>query len=234
MARYANIILTIPHQEAFTYRIPTSLKDFIEPGVQVIIPFGVRQVSGIVLELIDRKPQRLLEKDIKDIQDLVLLQPLLKSELMTLLKWISDYYICHLGEAYRLIQSQLNVEKSRLSFSRIPNMATDQIDEKSRQLLEKIPTDKTITLSQLRKRAGSPFKFTRLAELEKNGLITKQYSGMRKKEIYLYEDYYQRTAEGNAFQKEETFVNRISARKSKSWAALEYLQTRNWVSISPC
>ena len=232
MARYANIILTIPHEEAFTYRIPSRLKRWIEPGVQVIIPFGVRYVSGIVLELINRIPNRLSEKDVKDIHDMVLLQPLIKLELMKLLKWISDYYICHLGEAYRLIQSQLNVEKSRLIFQRLKDISQQDLNNESRQLLEKIPTDKPITLTRLRQRLGSRFKFTILAELENNGFITKQYSEIRKKEIYLHEDYYQRPEENEAFQKQVEFIKRISARKSKSWKALEYLQGKNWLSTT--
>jgi primosomal protein N' (replication factor Y) len=232
MASYANIIVTIPHKEAFTYRIPNSVKHWVEPGVQVIIPFGVRYVSGIVLEVINRRPTNLAEKDIKDIHDLVLPELLIQPELMKLLKWISDYYICQLGEAYRLIQSQLNVEKSQVIFRRVTEKVPVNLSEKLRKLLDIIPADKTITLTQLRKRAGSRFKFTILTELEKQKLISREHSEMRKKEIFLHEDHYKSTDEEETYKKQGEFIKRISARKSKGWAALEYLQGKDWVSIT--
>jgi len=157
---------------------------------------------------------------------------LISLELMNLLKWISEYYICHLGEAYRLIQSQLNVEKSRVIFRRVTDISPGDISDEFRQVLENIPKDKSISLVKLRHRLGSRFKFTTLADLEKNGIITKQYSEIRKKEIYLHEDYYHRSENRKVFQKQADFLKRISARKNKSWEILEYLLAKKWVSMT--
>ncbi|RQW05693.1 MAG: hypothetical protein EH225_04430, partial [Calditrichaeota bacterium] len=46
---YATVILTIPTEEGFTYRIPAELKPVVNPGIQVIVPFQKRFMSGIVI-----------------------------------------------------------------------------------------------------------------------------------------------------------------------------------------
>ena len=51
MAEFAEVVLNLPVDRAFTYRIPEALRDRVRPGVRVDVPFGPRQTSGTVVRL---------------------------------------------------------------------------------------------------------------------------------------------------------------------------------------
>ena len=56
--KYANICVDISHEKVdrpFQYKVPQELRDKLEPGMQVFIPFGKgnKQIKGFVLELTD-------------------------------------------------------------------------------------------------------------------------------------------------------------------------------------
>jgi len=191
MTLYANIILTIPEEEGFTYRIPEELADYIQPGIQVIIPFRKKYVSGIVLETTSKLPEKLAESKLKSIQDIVSSTPVLTPELMTLLKWISEYYICHLGQAYRLIQSQINVGKSQVMLRRCQAVLPSVLPADQQKILEQIPHHQEISLKTIRKKLPLSSLNSLIPQLEKSGYIEKTYSAISKKSHLITEDFFQ-------------------------------------------
>ena len=57
--KYANICVDISHEKVdkpFQYKIPKDLQNKLEPGMQVLIPFGKgnKLIKGFVLELTDQ------------------------------------------------------------------------------------------------------------------------------------------------------------------------------------
>ncbi|HQO34492.1 MAG TPA: primosomal protein N' [bacterium] len=94
---YAEIAFPIPLRKNFTYSIPDILAGRILPGCRVYAPLGKRNALGYVVCLKDRPPEDVAE--IKSICQLVEEQPLFDQELMKLLLWVADYYLCSLGEA---------------------------------------------------------------------------------------------------------------------------------------
>ncbi|CAH1855597.1 primosomal protein N' [Convivina praedatoris] len=82
---YAQVIVDVPTQQTnqpYTYAIPTNLFDLVQVGMRVKVPFGKRDVMGFVVNLIDQKPSdRIQIKAIQSVMDLV---PVLNSELLTL------------------------------------------------------------------------------------------------------------------------------------------------------
>ena len=48
----------------FTYRVPDDLKDIIDVGMKVYVPFGYQKINGFVLELIDKT-------DVEDTKDII-------------------------------------------------------------------------------------------------------------------------------------------------------------------
>ncbi|MEZ4765083.1 MAG: hypothetical protein R3C26_18460 [Calditrichia bacterium] len=48
-------------------------------------------------------------------------------DLLKLIHWISEYYICHLGEALRLLNTAVNLEKSAFELRKIDD-ASGKID----------------------------------------------------------------------------------------------------------
>jgi primosomal protein N' (replication factor Y) len=80
---------------AFSYHVP----DGMEPSVggRVLVPFRQQRMSGIVVDLHDRKPS-VHTKNVVSVLDPA---PVLDEQLMRLGKWIADYYLAPLGEVFR-------------------------------------------------------------------------------------------------------------------------------------
>ena len=71
----------------------------MEPAIggRVLVPFRQQRMSGIVVDLHDRKPT-VQTKNVVSVLDPA---PVLDEQLMRLGKWIADYYLAPLGEVFR-------------------------------------------------------------------------------------------------------------------------------------
>jgi primosomal protein N' (replication factor Y) (superfamily II helicase) len=77
-------------------------------GGRVLVPFRQQRMSGIVVDLHDRKPP-VVTKNVVSVLDAA---PVLDEQLMRLGKWIADYYLAPLGEVFRTMLP-LNAEFRR-------------------------------------------------------------------------------------------------------------------------
>ena len=53
MAEYAQVALTLPMKEPFSYGVPLHLSGSLRLGHAVLVPFGKRTVTGYVLKIQD-------------------------------------------------------------------------------------------------------------------------------------------------------------------------------------
>src|SRR5712692_9981414 len=90
---FAQVALPLPVRQTFTYRVPESLAERAQPGVQVQVPFRGRPRRGFLVELAR-------DSALERVEDLgaVLTPPLLSPHLLELARWISEYYLAPLGE----------------------------------------------------------------------------------------------------------------------------------------
>lgn len=96
---YAGIVLPLPLNELFTYRIPPELERRVRPGSRVIVQFGRRkQYTGIVATLNAIPPQGV---EIKDIIHLLDDEPILRRPQMQLWEWVAEYYLCSIGDVMK-------------------------------------------------------------------------------------------------------------------------------------
>lgn len=77
--------------------------------MRVLVPFGGKKIyTGIVFELHDNAPDNFVAKEVISILDE---KPILPEEQIRFWNWLSDYYLCNLGEIYRLaFPSSLKLE----------------------------------------------------------------------------------------------------------------------------
>ena len=121
---YIDVILPIPLQKLFTYKVDDEDMPFLTRGVRVAVPFGKSKVyTGIIYSLHDQKPTAYEAKNIHSILDE---KPVVTSEQFNLWEWIAGYYMCTIGEVVRaampsafLLQSETRV---------LPNTAFERID----------------------------------------------------------------------------------------------------------
>ncbi len=98
--KYINVVLNLPLNQSFFYRVPADLEARVKIGGRVLVPFRRRNLTGFVVGEIKRKKVKGdLREIIKVIDDL----PPLRDNLLSLGRWISEYYYCSLGQALHSI-----------------------------------------------------------------------------------------------------------------------------------
>ena len=112
MPQYADVILPLPLQGAFTYALPPQLAAQPQVGSRVIVPFGSRKFyTAIVVRLHDETPPY----PTKHISDVLDEKPVILPEQLRLWKWIADYYLCSLGDVFKAaLPSGLKLESESI------------------------------------------------------------------------------------------------------------------------
>ena len=95
MSEFCDVALPVPLDMVFTYRVLAETTPLV--GGRVLVPFRQQRLTGIVVELHDRKPS-LAIKSILSVLDLT---PVLDDQLLRLGRWIADYYLAPVGEVFR-------------------------------------------------------------------------------------------------------------------------------------
>jgi primosomal protein N' (replication factor Y) len=106
MAEFCDVAVPAPLDMVFTYRVPADAAPVV--GGRVLVPFRQQRMSGIVVELHDRKPS-VVTKNILSVLDSA---PVLDEQLLKLGRWIADYYLAPIGEVFRTMLP-LNAEFKR-------------------------------------------------------------------------------------------------------------------------
>ncbi len=96
---YADIILPVPLNSLFTYSIPENMKSAVQVGIRVLVPFGKnKHYIGIIANLHNEQPKGY---QVKDLLQLIDIQPILPPHQYRLWQWIADYYMSPIGEVYK-------------------------------------------------------------------------------------------------------------------------------------
>lgn len=99
MSHFIDVILPIPVERAFTYRVSEAEYNFILPGMRVAVPFGKSKIyAGIVKQTHLTAPTVYEAKEIEHILDET---PLVTEDQLKLWSWIASYYMCTEGEVMR-------------------------------------------------------------------------------------------------------------------------------------
>jgi primosomal protein N' (replication factor Y) len=99
MSEFCDVSLPVPVDQAFTYRLPVTLRHRAKRGCRITVPFGSRKLTGVIVETHDRAPAG--GYAVKEALKLVDEEPVLDDELLKLGAWIGNYYCAPIGEVYR-------------------------------------------------------------------------------------------------------------------------------------
>lgn len=150
---FAEVILPLPLENHFTYRIPEGMA--IERGCRVIVPFGTRRFyTAIVDELHDRQPEPGIE--IKAISSLLDEKPILRPGQLEFWRWIANYYICKLGDVYKAaLPAGLKLESETVVTYLEDFEADAPLKASEQRVLDAFRGDLKLTVGELEKRTGS-------------------------------------------------------------------------------
>lgn len=121
MAALAHVVPLAAVEGVYTYRVPDDLAPEAVPGARVLVPFGRRQITGVVAERVEGSPETASGQKLKPLYDVLDARPALTPELLALTRWIADYYLCAWGEAIKAaLPSGTEVESHRVVYGLRP------------------------------------------------------------------------------------------------------------------
>jgi hypothetical protein len=94
---YCDVSLPVPLDQPFTYSLPETLRHRVREGSRLVVPFGRRKLTGVILRCHDERPAMAA----RDALRLIDAEPVLDAQLLALGRWIAGYYCAPLGEVLR-------------------------------------------------------------------------------------------------------------------------------------
>ncbi|OZC03484.1 replication restart helicase PriA [Rubricoccus marinus] len=170
--RLAQVVPLAPVEGPFTYSVPDALDAEAVVGARVLVPFGRRQLTGVVVARGEGESAK--AKPLVDVLDA---RPSLTPELLALTRWVATYYLCTWGEAIKTaLPSGTEVETRRIVRALRPPEAEDGDD--GRALLAALAQSngsglKVPALAEAMGRKTAPQALLR--RLEASGAVSVEY-----------------------------------------------------------
>lgn len=196
---FAQVAVPGPHRELFTYRIPETMDALAKAGHRVLVPFGRRQLVGVVWERIDAPPAHVPEEKIRPIADVLDSHPIIDAGAARLCEWAARYYRASIGELARLagppgagwasgpeqIRLSLPAEGELVDIASLPAGAREVYYAALEMLVD---TEGLISVAKLGRKAGREALHSRLRLLERAGALSIEWerpsSGATGREIW--------------------------------------------------
>ena len=166
--KFVWVLVPSSHREPLIYRLPAALIAKLVPGTRVLVPLHKRQVTGVVLSIVDESPH----SEVKDLSEILDDQPIVDAELLKLAQWISQYYLVPLGD---VIATILPPNSRRESQRVVTLLQTDAVpdDELEAGILRELSKRKgKIRLKTLIRLLSGRHIARTLAKLESRGVVS--------------------------------------------------------------
>jgi primosomal protein N' (replication factor Y) len=176
MKKILHIAIPCPLRQSFDYLSTETIPNQTwHPGLRVKVPFGSRQLIGIVLKVSDLNNDHETSK-LKPIIEVIEQSSILNEELFSLIKWVSDYYHHPIGECFqtalpkKLRQGETSILSTETTWQRSDKKNESSLGKKQLQLLTFIGNESaSISQTELKKQFGECK--SSLLGLEKKGLL---------------------------------------------------------------
>ena len=103
LPEYAQVAVPVHLKKLFTYRLPLSMRRAASLGSRVMVQLGMKPTAGYIVSLFPRlrTGTSLIESEIKDVQELLDVDPPLTAQALEITRWVADYYAAPWGEVLR-------------------------------------------------------------------------------------------------------------------------------------
>jgi primosomal protein N' (replication factor Y) (superfamily II helicase) len=168
-----DVALPVPLHQSFTYIVPPDLAQLVRPGSRVLVPFGKKILSGIVVGF----PPGSSVKTLRPIHDVLDAAPSLSDELLKLGAWIAEYYAAPIGETLKAFLPQgISIENKKTVSLKRP-LEPDEISRLEQsaghrgKVLRALMSGKHLSIAQLQKKSNVKGIYGILADLVDEGVV---------------------------------------------------------------
>ncbi len=222
MSYFIDVILPIPLQKLFTYKITEAEATFLKKGMRVALEFGKSKVyTALVYSIHNEAPIGYEAKEIHQILDET---PIVNEIQLKHWEWISDYYMCSLGEVFRaalpsafLLESETEIELVQ-SFSK-----EEMLSDEEFLIYEALQHQSRLSIFQVIEILGKKGVFPIIkALIEKNVILVKEqiYEQYKPKLI----KYTRLTTQWSSNEKLAELLETLSRAKKQRDVVLTYFQ----------
>jgi primosomal protein N' (replication factor Y) (superfamily II helicase) len=170
---FVDVILPVPIPKLFTYRVPVELNEDIAIGCRVIVPFGKKKIlTGIIGRIHESPPKEYQAKYISELLDD---SPSVLPIQIGFLRWVSEYYMCTIGEALNVAMPsglKLSSESKIQVHPDFNNETTEFFTEREWEVIEAAKDRKSLTYREIEEVLGiKNFNHIVKSLLQKNSII---------------------------------------------------------------
>jgi primosomal protein N' (replication factor Y) len=154
----------------FHYHVPRPLDAQVVPGTLVTVPFGPRQVQGLVIARADQSPV----PETRPIAHILIDEPVLSAHQIELGMWLSEHYMSPLIDCLRLMLPPGMLRQPRTVVRLHPEVAVPpDLDTVQRQVVELLRQYDTLSPSQIGNRLGKDKARDAIRSLIRQGMLIK-------------------------------------------------------------
>src|SRR5918911_527421 len=169
METVAEVALATPVGEnsLYHYQVPAELADGVRVGTLVHVPFGPRELQGVVFEP-DAQP--IPARPLKPIRAVLDPAPVVTPAGIALARWVSAYYSCPVAEVLAAMLPPGLARHTVYELERVDGAPPHRLTPRERVVLELVPAQGTIALERLTREGGKTAAGT-VARLVKRGVL---------------------------------------------------------------
>ncbi len=168
---FVEVILPLAISKTYTYRVPLNLNKQIEIGKRVVVQFGKTKIYTAIIYSISEIPPKLYEA--KYILDILDEQPIVNSFQLKLWEWISEYYLCRLGDVMQAALPAALKLASETKIILLKNLEIDkaELNDKEFLIVDALEIQPELQVSEIVKLLGQKTVFPILKSLFEKGII---------------------------------------------------------------
>lgn len=200
---FVDVIVPIPLAFTYTYAVPVDWQASVQALQRVLVHFGKnKHYAALVVKVHETAPKNYSAKFIEGIIDDV---PLFEAKQVQMWRWMSQYYMCALGDVYNAATSgalKVNTD-SIVQAKNLNQEKLEALPEKQKVVLEMIKLRRICTLSDLVKESGvnSVYRYIK-SWLEKDFIEvedtwSQSYKPKTAKHLFLHPNYHDEEALNN-------------------------------------
>src|SRR5690554_5351204 len=152
---FVEVILPLALPKLYTFSVPKGLESSVKRGARVLVQFGRKRLyAAIVYSIHHTPPQGYSTKDILQVIDT---EPLVTEIQLKLWEWISEYYMCSLGEIMKAgLPAGLKMESETLVTLGNDFDEDAEVSPREREILQILEDGKAISIEKLVVQASHP------------------------------------------------------------------------------
>lgn len=171
----AAVALPLPIEQSYSYGVPPELRGIVRIGSAVLVPFGRQTLTGIVID--EGESMEGEGRSLKPITDILDAEPAITGDQITLARWISEYYLCSMGEVLRAALPPGLTSSSKLRLERnSPVPGPDPgapLTEMEQTILSTLPETGSVSIRSFLRELPAVTR-QQLRKLESRGLLSKK------------------------------------------------------------